>query len=354
MSQTTWRPSGDVAGLTDQARLPRLGKIRLGIKKLSQRGAEYPAAVDFLVVPDVVKAVYGEKPRELDIVFPSDEVARVAGVAWKSYTASRGKVCTSDGEHAVRLVDVDKLPASPSHDDFDRAIATAESKKVEWRELDCPAKDCLFAKKSLCKPVMNLMFLLPKVPGIGVFQLDTGSVNSIIDVRGGIELVMQLSGGRLAGIPLKLRLEPMEVISPDDQKKKVVWTLKVISPATLGKVLMAGERNLRELLMADEGSGRSVGLPELTGGREVPPPQEPEDDLYPTSVITTTSHSETPETRIAGPSSAPADLEARAEELFDELGVQAKDRTVYRNAHKGRPEELVRWLEAQSAKRAKK
>ena len=194
MTETMWRPSGNVSGLTDRPRLPRLGKIHLGIKKLSQRGAEYPSATDFFVCPDVVKSVYGDKPRELDLVFPSDDVSEVAGVAWKSYTASRGKVCTGDGERAIRLVDLEKLGATPSRPDFDNAIATAESKKVDWREIDCPAKNCVFAVRNLCKPVMNLMFLLPKVPGIGVFQLDTGSINSILDVRGGIELVMQLAG----------------------------------------------------------------------------------------------------------------------------------------------------------------
>lgn len=380
MTTETWHPSGDVVGLTDRPRLPRLGKIRLGIKKLSQRGAEYPSAVDYFVVPEVVQRVYGEKPRELDVVFPSDEIGRVAGVAWKQYTSTRGKVCTSDGEHAIRLVDIEKLPQRPAQEDFDKAIANAESKKVDWREIDCPAKDCVFAKRNLCKPVMNLMVMLPTVPGVGVYQLDTGSINSILDVRGGIELVMKLSGGRLAGIPLKLRIEPMEVISPDDQKKKVIHTLKLISPATLGKVLMAGERNLRELLMADEGSSRSVGLPQIgPGTHEVPTPAEPEEDLYPSSHLPGTPQSEAADGApiaaaasrvsterqasgsvrreraaedLASSSAAPhADLEARIYELLKELGVTAKDQGVYRNAYKGKDEELVAFLEKNLTKR---
>ena len=46
MTETTWRPSGDVVGLTDRPRLPRLGKIRLGVRALSARGNEYPKAVE--------------------------------------------------------------------------------------------------------------------------------------------------------------------------------------------------------------------------------------------------------------------------------------------------------------------
>src|SRR6266508_1615290 len=371
-TETIWRPDGNVVGLTDRPRLPRLGKIHLGIRKTSARGSEYPAATDFFVCPDVVKAVYGEKPRELDIVFPSDDVSRVAPVSWKSYTATRGKVCTGDGKRAIRLIDDEKLTAKPTQDDYDAAIVTADSKKVSWHEIVCPAKECVFAKRNLCKPVMNLMFLLPKVPGIGAYQLDTGSINSILDVRGGIELVMQLAGGRLAGIPLKLRLEPMEVISPEDQKKKLVWTLKLISPATLGKVLMAGERNLRELLMADEGPSRSVGLPELTDGREIPSPHEPEEDLFPHAVPNDSSLARqsgandaahaaqadrATEERVTAPTapSAPkeTDLQARAEELFAELNVPAKERQVFRNAHRGRAGDLVAFLEKQVEKRRK-
>src|SRR6267143_3063118 len=107
MTIETFTPSGDVVGLTDHPRLPRLGKIRLGIKATSAKGTEYPRAVDHFVVPDVIKSVYGDKPRELDVVFPSDEVGRVAGVSWKQYTAARGKVCWGDGQRAVRLVDAD-------------------------------------------------------------------------------------------------------------------------------------------------------------------------------------------------------------------------------------------------------
>ena len=38
-----------IAGLTDKPRMPRQGKIRLGIKKMSASGKEYPSAVDYFV-----------------------------------------------------------------------------------------------------------------------------------------------------------------------------------------------------------------------------------------------------------------------------------------------------------------
>lgn len=377
---TTWAPSGDVAGLTDHPRLPRLGKIHLGVKKLSGRGNEYPSATDYFVVPKVIQDVYGEKPRELDVVFPTDDIGRVAGVSWKNYSAARGKVCWGDGTKAVRMIDLEKLPRRDrypeySQDEYDAAIVTKDSTKIERREIACPAKDCVFAKKNACKPVMNLMVLLPKVPGIGIWQLDTGSINSILDVRGGIDLVTRLSGGVLAGIPLKLRLEPMEVISPEDQKKKVVFTLKLISPATLGRVLMAGERNLRELLMADNPETPQVALPEP---RDVPPLAEPEEDLYPRSVIDASpsdsfqdrSGHSSPREEMSAPSASRPQAEGRPgaplaspdddmaiaaeiEELFAELKTPAKEREMYRGAYKGRAKQLLSMLRSTAEKKRK-
>ena len=55
-----------IEGLSDRFRLPRMGKIRLGIKKKSEKsGKEYPSAVDYFVCPPEVIAVYGDNPRDL-------------------------------------------------------------------------------------------------------------------------------------------------------------------------------------------------------------------------------------------------------------------------------------------------
>ena len=54
-----------IEGTSEITRMPRLGKIRLGVKKTSDKtGAEYPSAVDYFVCPDEVKSVYGEQPKE--------------------------------------------------------------------------------------------------------------------------------------------------------------------------------------------------------------------------------------------------------------------------------------------------
>ena len=61
-----------IKGLTTdrQEMLPRIGKIRLGIKKKHSNGREYPAATDYFVCPPEVQAIYGAEPKELTIVLP--------------------------------------------------------------------------------------------------------------------------------------------------------------------------------------------------------------------------------------------------------------------------------------------
>jgi hypothetical protein len=52
-----------IKDLSDKRRLPRLGKIRLGIKcKSVSTGNEYPKEVEYFVCPPEVQKVYGEKP----------------------------------------------------------------------------------------------------------------------------------------------------------------------------------------------------------------------------------------------------------------------------------------------------
>tara|TARA_Y100000310_G_scaffold339782_1_gene433552 strand:- start:2365 stop:3231 length:867 start_codon:yes stop_codon:yes gene_type:complete len=75
---------------------------------------------------------------------------------------------------------------------------------------------------------MNLQFLLPEVSGFGVWQIDTGSTNSILNVNNALDLVRQIYD-RVSMVPLVLALEPKEVTNPDDGKKKTVRVLNIRS-----------------------------------------------------------------------------------------------------------------------------
>ena len=93
-----------IKGISEIVRLPRLGKIRLGIKKENER-CFLPSPTDYFVCPDEVKKVFGEKPKELRIMFPTENSEQWASQYLRCYSASRGLICRGDGETAVaRLV----------------------------------------------------------------------------------------------------------------------------------------------------------------------------------------------------------------------------------------------------------
>ncbi len=212
-----------IKGLTERRRLPRIGKIHLGIKVKPEGKAEYPKAVDYFVFdpnhPQYKELVdtYGEQPKELRVVFPLDDPEAFTSQFYRLYSRSRGLVCKGDGETATRMFDTKT-----------GALANRDSKEVANRECTCLGRECPEYGRRGCGEVMNLQFLLPEVSGFGVWQIDTGSINSILNVNNALALVRQIYG-RVSMVPLILALEPKEVINPDDGKKKTVRVLNIRS-----------------------------------------------------------------------------------------------------------------------------
>ena len=176
-----------IKGVSDQVRLPRLGKIRLGEKRENEKGVEYPKALDYFVVPEEIKAIYGEKPRELDVMLPMENRESFFPQAYKRYGSAKGLICRGDGELAMCL----------------------DGKSGELEEIQCPGKDCPYYQKGECKQVGNLQVSLYKVPGLGIYQIDTSSYNSIINLNSGIKLIRGMLG-RISWIPLVLKVEMQE------------------------------------------------------------------------------------------------------------------------------------------------
>jgi len=258
-----------IKGLSDQVRLPRLGKIRLGIKVEGQ-GSPYPQPVDYFVCPDIVAAVYGRKPRELRIVFPTEDPSSWASQFYRCYSRSRGLVCKGDGERATVLIDEDSgTPAS------------WDSRRTTLRDIECDAQRCP-EYGSRCRRVMNLQFLLPDVPGLGVWQLDTSSYWSITNINSGIKLLSAICN-RISMIPLTLKLAPQQVYANGSRKTAHVVSLDI--PGTMGEALRYARM--------------------LPGDAILPAPDaEPPEDLFPAAVLSS-EEADTPSQQQAAPA-APA------------------------------------------------
>ncbi len=273
-----------IKGLTETRRLPRLGKIRLGIKKRSPRtGGEYPVATDYFVCPPEVQEIYSKKPKCLDVIIPLEDEEIWASQYYRQYSRSRGLVCKGDGETCRRMVDV-----------ATGAVAGRDTREVAWQEgIPCKGRQCPDYQASSCQEVMNLQFLLPKVPGLGIWQIDTGSIHSIMNINNCATMIRAMCG-RVSWIPLTLTLEPTEVVNPDDGKKKMVYCMHLRYERSAESLLLDSEKPRLQVLLGaphDEEApdDRLLGsrTPEkkeelLDRGADIVDELWPEDDTTPT------------------------------------------------------------------------
>ena len=214
-----------IKGLTDRpTRLPRIGKIHLGVKVKKGGKPEYPKATDYFVFEpqhaqyDELVTTYGKEPKELRILLPVEDTEHFAQQYYRLYSRTRGLVCKGDGETALRMID--KATG---------AVANRDTTDVTMSPMTCDGRDCPEYGPRACGEVMNLQFILPDVGGFGVWQIDTGSINSIININSAVDMVRSVYG-RVCMVPLILTLEPKEVTNPDDGKKKTVRVLNLRSP----------------------------------------------------------------------------------------------------------------------------
>ncbi len=223
-----------IKDLTERTMLPRIGKIHLGVKHPTKG---YPMATDYFVFPedhaqykDLVDT-FGAKPAELRIVFPINDEEQVASQYYRQYSQSRGLVCKGDGIECNQVTDVKT-----------GALATSDAKDTKWAKSVCGGRECPDYLANKCKEVMNLQFMLPEIPGLGIWQIDTSSINGIINVNSSFDLIRAVYG-TIAMVPILLSLEPKQVKSPVDGKLKTVRVMHIRSGDSLleaaKKALMA-------------------------------------------------------------------------------------------------------------------
>lgn len=225
-----------IKGLSEQLRMPRIGKIHLGIKKVNAKGVEYPSATDYFVCPPEIMKIYGEQPKSFPIIIPVEDGEYWASQYYRAYSQTRGLICKGDGEKCQRMIDTN------SGD-----IAGKDTKEVVWKEGTCEGRECQMYQAKKCSEMMCLQFMLPDVPGVGVWQIDTGSINSIRNINSEAALIKSLCG-RIAMIPLLLTLEEQGVINPDDGKKKNVHVMHLRQRETLQTLLSDSQKPIYELL----------------------------------------------------------------------------------------------------------
>lgn len=206
-----------VKGISDRRRLPRLGKIRLGVKKVSQNtGKEYPAEADYFVLTDApgVAAVYGDRPKRLDVMIPVEDPEVFFPQSYRWYGAGRGVKCIGDGDTATRQ----------------------NEQTGEFYELGPGSCPCARFERGECVLRAHLLIFLPRVSMQGVYQCDTGSINSIIDINSAIEFIHALIG-RVAMVPCTLERVPRETFGGG--KRRIHYPIQLRHQLNLKQICAA-------------------------------------------------------------------------------------------------------------------
>jgi len=278
-----------IKGISDRRKMPRLGKIHLGIKVEPPDKNPYPRATDYFVVPDEIKQYVGDKPTKLNIMFPGENPEDFAPQWLKCYSFTQGLVCRGNGVMCRRKVDT-----------MTGARASHTTEEWIWEDgLPCDPDTCpdYSSDRPQCRRVMNLLFLMPDVPGFGVWQLDTSSFYSILNLNSSLDLIKRLCG-RISFIPLTLSLEP-QVVEPPGIKKKTVHILNIRSDIKLADIQRIGRRKPEVVLLPqaeeeeipgdlypDEVLAQAEGVAPVSGQETpAPPTTKPQLEKSPKDVV---------------------------------------------------------------------
>ncbi|MEE9573039.1 MAG: hypothetical protein V3W20_08330 [Candidatus Neomarinimicrobiota bacterium] len=180
-------------------RPPRLGKIKVGEK--TEGG--HPTSVDYFIIDseykDLVTKVYGEKPKVINIVFPSDNIEDNLNEMYRWYGKS-GLKCTGNGETFTQFIDSVEEP----------------------KGCPCFRADENIETKPQCHASMIMSFIITGIGVTGIWHFTSKAVFSRSGIRAIMEMV-QATTGKLAGVPFFLRVEMQEsTISGNPNKFPVV------------------------------------------------------------------------------------------------------------------------------------
>jgi len=273
-------------------RLTWKGKIRLGIKiptiardkdgkyKKDQNGDPlqrrdkfgelefHPKDVPYFVCPSEVKKMFEEEPTELDIAFPlsgldENGLPDIGGLfpqAYKYYGSSRGLKCVGDGETTMKA-----------------------NEKGIFEEVECPCDK--FAQKDGCSKRASLFFFIPKISMGGIYVIDSGSWNTMVDIQSGVYLALELLKDPITNeynsitmLPFKLRR--MQKETQHEGRKDKHWPLTCeldlpiedIRKIRKGKTLFLGQRRVYQIPEREEDispkydsekEGAVIGEPEI-------------------------------------------------------------------------------------------
>lgn len=270
-----------IKNLSEIRRLPRLGKIRLGIKKVSQKtGKEYPAEIDyFLLDPSTpipeerekllseFKRLFGEQPKKIRVYFPVSDLEVLFPQYYKRYGSGTMLQCKGDGDKATA-----------ASEEFTKGLEVVGKTDMGSPIVKCLGRECIYYKDKKCSEVATLNVLIPELPGAGVWQITTGSYHSIVGINSGLEYVRGIAG-RFHMVPLTLERRKQDTMA--EGKKSTHYIMQINLDFKLADLQKFAQiDSTKALLELPEPAVDAEELPAAAKG-EPEPEIEPEESLPP-------------------------------------------------------------------------
>ena len=166
--------------------LPEIGRLHIGKKQTGQNGREYPVSVDYFIpsgkYAGMFTAALGEKPATIQVVFPTDDPAKVCNERYEYRDDKGALVARGDGQ-VFEIWDGNRY-APYSVEQYPDIMAQIASKNPTKRGPDN------------WDIVLTLRVVVPAVRGVvGVWQFSTkGRASSIKNIRESFDGVKMMRG----------------------------------------------------------------------------------------------------------------------------------------------------------------
>jgi len=310
-------------------KLAEIGKIKIGgvgEKRKAASGRDYRLPIKFghfvitktekdqhgnFIINKEIMEKLGPKPMEIKIELLYDNL-ELNFLSRFNYYHGHKCFCKGNGEVAERLTATGKKII----------VKKKQVNEYKYKEIVCPAGECEFLINNNCKPSGLLSVILPQANNIGgVFKFRTTSWNSISNIQSALAFIKTQTGGKLAGIPLKLQLMKK---ATNEHGNVDVCNIVFDGDSDQLKKAVIDETTRRENFKIDilklEDSAKKIGITDDNDD-----PIDVEEEFYPDETITNATKSNEID---ADQFSVPAPTEVIESKEASDIEKENKDKSV--------------------------
>ena len=205
---------------TKNVKLPVGGRIRLGEKVKTDKGVSYPKELDYFKCPKRVQDIYGEKPTELIVFFPSMITTEIFPQSYEKYLSNEALVCQGDGKTEAQRLNMET---------------------GQWEKVKCPCEHYGPYDKNTkiggCDKRGHLKFMIPSVSITTFFEMGVSGTVSVEEINSAFKYAELITGGSWKMIPFKMRRVPVKIRIPGTINMKTHWVVTLEIAASTEEIM---------------------------------------------------------------------------------------------------------------------